>query len=311
MGALKRATVPAFAKVNLGLEVLGVRADGDHELRTIFQSVALHDDVALVVGPGDGLELRCDAPGVPTDERNLAWRAAADLLRFTGLRRRVRIGLTKRIPAAGGLGGGSSNAAAVLFALDRLLGTGLGPAGLVPLARRLGADVAYFLFGGTALGVARGDEIYPLARQVDAWLTLCFPPTGASTAAVFRRIDAGLTPRENAPTIFRFVSSDLTAGAYRLLVNDLEAAALEEVPELEAQVVRIRGVLRSRGAWGTLLSGSGSTYFGVFETAVAARDAARELGRAGFRATSCRTVTGGRYRRAWERALTGEGRRAR
>ncbi|MCL4821164.1 MAG: 4-(cytidine 5'-diphospho)-2-C-methyl-D-erythritol kinase [Vicinamibacteria bacterium] len=311
MAALKRVTVPAFAKVNLGLEVLGLREDGHHELRTVFQSVALHDDVALAVGPGEGIALRCDAPGVPADERNLAWRAAASLLHFVGVRRRVRIELTKRIPAAGGLGGGSSNAAAVLLGLDHLLGTGLGTAGLAPLARRLGADVPYFLFGGTALGVARGEEVYPLLRQVDAWLALCFPPVGAGTAAVFRRLDTGLTPRENAPTIFRFVSSDLTAGACRLLVNDLESAALEEVPELKAQIARIRGVLRSRGAWGTLLSGSGSTYYGVFGTAAAAREAARDLGRAGFQAVACRTVTSGRYRRAWQRALTGGGRRAR
>ena len=157
----------AHAKVNLALEVLGRRDDGYHELRTLFQTISLHDDIVLRPRAKD-VTIRCDHPDVPRDETNLAVRAARDLQRFAGVAQGVEITLTKRIPVAGGLGGGSSDAAAVLMGLDRWWRLGLGPDGLLPLARRLGADVPYFLIGGTALGIARGDEVYPLWRQVRA-----------------------------------------------------------------------------------------------------------------------------------------------
>ena len=130
----------SFAKVNLGLEVLGTREDGYHELRTIFQTFALCDDVVLR-SRARGVTVQCDHPGVPLDETNLAVRAARELQRFARVDRGVDIAITKRIPVAGGLGGGSSNAAAVLRGLDHLWRLGLGPSGLHPLARRLGADV--------------------------------------------------------------------------------------------------------------------------------------------------------------------------
>lgn len=243
-----RLRVPSFAKVNLGLEVLGARQDGYHELRTIFQTIDLHDDVVLRPLRGD-VVVRCDHPDVPGDERNLALRAALALRRFARSRRGVEIAITKRIPVGGGLGGGSSNAAAVLMALDHLWGTGLGAAGLHRLARTLGADVPFFLVGGTALGLGRGDEVYPLRRQVAAHVVVVDPGRPVSTAAVFARKAASLTPRENSHTIFRFVSSDLEgAVAFRALANELEEATLEEAPELRHQVRRIRGFLVREGA---------------------------------------------------------------
>src|SRR5207237_58280 len=176
----------SYAKVNLGLEVLGPRHDGYHELRTIFQTIALHDDVVLSARPRE-VTLVCDHPEVPADATNLALRAARELKRFARVAAGAQIVLTKRIPVAGGLGGGSSNAATVLMGLDRLWALGLGPARLHPLARRLGADVPYFLIGGTALGLARGDEVYPLRRQVRAEVVVVDPERALSTAAVFRR----------------------------------------------------------------------------------------------------------------------------
>ena len=152
--------VRAYAKINLGLEVLGQREDGYHELRTLFQTIDLHDDVAIRPRPR-GLAVHCDHPEVPRDERNLALRAALELPRHAGLAGGAEIVITKRIPVGGGLGGGSSDAAATLMALDRLWGIGLGPAGLQPLARRLGADVPFFLVGGPSLGLARvKDDVF-------------------------------------------------------------------------------------------------------------------------------------------------------
>jgi 4-diphosphocytidyl-2-C-methyl-D-erythritol kinase len=296
--------VRSFAKVNLGLEVLGVRQDGYHELRTLFQTIELHDDIVLRARRS-GIVARCDHPDVPLDERNLAVRAAQLLQQYARVRGGVEIAITKRIPVAGGLGGGSSNAAAVLLALDRWWGTGLGCDGLHPLARRLGADVPFFLLGGTALGLARGDEVYALRDQVEAEVVVVDPARPMSTAAVFARCDAALTPRENGPTIFRFVSSNLErrGDAFRLLSNDLERAALEEAPDLAGQVERIRGILVREGALLTSLSGSGSSYFGLFRAVRQARRAQTALTAEGWRAVRSRTLTLDRYRRIWVRTL--------
>ncbi len=304
--AVKRALrVPSFAKINLGLEVLGVREDGTHELRTLFQTVDLADEIVLRPRPNkSGVTVACDHPLVPKDGTNLAARAAEALRQHGHVEAGVHIEITKRIPVGGGLGGGSSNAAAVLRGLDRLWRLGLGPDGLHRLARKLGADVPYFLLGGTALGLARGDEVYPLRRQIQGRVVLVDAGFPVSTAAVFRRLDASLTPRENSNSIFYFVSSDLEGKhALRLLTNDLEQAALEEAPALKERAERIRGVLIQAGAGLAALTGSGSTYFGLFDEAAPALRARKILVAAGFRALLARTVSLDQYRRVWSQSL--------
>ena len=290
----------SFAKINLGLEVLGTRQDGYHELRTIFQTIALHDDVVLRPRR-EGFTVACDHPGVPLDEGNLALRAARDLARYAKVEAGVHIELKKRIPVAGGLGGGSSNAAAVLMGLDHLWKLGLGPAGLHPLARRLGADVPFFLVGGTALGLGRGDECYPLRGQVRAHVVVIDAGRPLSTAAVFKRLDGSLTPREDTNKIFRFVSSDLggLGNAFPILSNDLEQPALEEAPDLGARVATIRGILIGEGALMASLSGSGASYFGIFDDPDRARRAQSRLAARGFNALRSRTVSLDQYRRTW------------
>jgi len=302
-GAPRELRVRSYAKVNLGLEVLGTRADGYHELRTLFQTVDLHDDIRIRRTPKD-IAVVCPHPSVPEDAKNLAWRAADALRRYAKTSGGVEIRIDKRIPVAGGLGGGSSNAAATLLALDRLWGTRLGLDGLLPIARRLGADVPYFLYGGTALGLARGDEIYPLRRQVKAHVVIVDPARPISTAAVFARVDASLTPRENSNTIFRFVSRDLEGKeAFPVLANDLERAALEEAPDLARVVGRIRDALVREGALLASLSGSGSSYFGLFDDPQRARRAHAALQSQGFAVHRCRTLSLDQYRNAWTHAL--------
>lgn len=304
---MKSLKLPSFAKINLGLEVLSVRHDGYHELRTLFQTIDLHDDVLLKARP-EGVTFFCEHPAVPKDETNLAVRAARALGRFVGTKRGVEIRLNKRIPVAGGLGGGSSNAATVLLGLDRLWGLGLGPSGLHALARRLGADVPFFLVGGTALGIGRGDEVYPLRLQVKAEVVVVDPGVSISTAAVFQRIDASLTHRENSHTIFCFVSRDLERQrAYAVLSNDLETAALEEAPELKARAGQIRGILVREGAFMASLSGSGASLFGLFEDAHGARRAEAAIKAAGLRAYRGSTLSLDQYRRSWLRSLASVG----
>lgn len=299
---MKALRLRSFAKVNLGLEVLGVREDGYHELRTLFQTIDLADD--LVLRPlRRGIRVVCDHPLVPRDATNLAARAAELLRGYAQVKQGVEIEIKKRIPVGGGLGGGSSNAAAVLMGLDRLWKLGLGPDGLHRLARRLGADVPYFLLGGTALGLARGDEVYPLRRQVRGHLVLVDPGIHVSTARVFARLDGRLTPREKSNSIFYFVSRELEgSGGCRFLHNDLEEAALEEVPALREQAGRIRAVLLREGACLAALSGSGSSYFGLFEDARPAKRARAALAVEGFRALAARTLTLEQYRGAWGRS---------
>jgi 4-diphosphocytidyl-2-C-methyl-D-erythritol kinase len=296
--ALSVLRVPSFAKVNLGLEVVGARPDGYHDLRTIFQTIDLHDDVELR-SPAKGISVRCDHPKVPSDATNLAHRAAAALAETAKIDRGVAITITKRIPVAGGMGGGSSNAAAVLIGLDRMWRLGLGRSGLHPIAERLGADVPFFLVGGTALGLGRGDEVHAVLPQLRAHVVVVDTGRPVSTAAVFRRMDAGLTHTANANKIFRFVSSQLEGleDAFPILSNDLERAALEEDPELGAQVRDIRGILIREGAVFASLSGSGGTYFGIFSEAAPARRACSSLEKGGFRAIRGRTLSLDRYRR--------------
>ena len=190
----------------------------------------------------------------------------------------------------------------MLLGLDRLWGVGLQPEALQLLARRLGADVPFFLLGGTALGLARGDEVYPLRRQIRAHVVVVDPGIHVSTARVFARIDQGLTPRENSNSIFYFVSRELEGrSSFRLLSNDLEAAALDEVPALREQAGRIRAELEAAGARLSALSGSGASYFGLFDEAGKARRACAALLAQGLRARVARTLTLDEYRAAWGR----------
>jgi 4-diphosphocytidyl-2-C-methyl-D-erythritol kinase len=271
--------VRSYAKVNLGLEVLGQRDDGYHELRTLFQTIDLHDELTLRPR-ARGVSVECDHPLVPRDRSNLAARAAEELQAYGRIGTGVEIALEKRIPVGGGLGGGSSNAAAVLLGLDRMWRLGLGPAGLHPLAR--------------------GDEVYPLRRQIRGWVVLVDPGLPVSTPRVFARIDSSLTPRENSTSIFHFVSRELQgAGGYRFLVNDLEEAAMEEAPALRERVARVRDVLRGEGALVAALSGSGSSFFGLFGGAREARRAGAALEAQGFPALVVRTLTLDQYGKAW------------
>ena len=191
--------VRAFAKINLSLRVLGIRADGYHELRTIFQTIALHDTLTIRARRGPFV-LRCDDPSCPADQTNLVWRAADAVWaasRRRGPLRDLEISLVKRIPMQAGLGGGSSDAAATLRALATLWR--VKDAAVTPLALALGADVPYFLEGGTVLGLDRGDLLYPLADYPPAWVTLVLPDFGVSTVEAYRWWDEqGGAPRGSA-----------------------------------------------------------------------------------------------------------------
>ncbi len=270
--------VPAFAKINLALEVLHKREDGFHELRTIFQTISIGD--RMVVGFERGaraeVEVRCRLE-IPN---NLAGRAAEAVLSELGIKGKVTIGLEKRIPMGGGLGGGSTDAAAVLLVLPALAGKTIPMARLKELAAGLGSDVPFFLLGGTALGLSRGEELYPFPEPEPAWGVLVTPGIHVSTAEAYRDLGRDLTVIRNSFKINEFQSAGWDAGDRsdlcdwaRFCRNDFEGSVFQRHPRL-AQWKR---KLKSAGARPALMTGSGSALFGFFASRAAAVKAAAGL----------------------------------
>jgi len=284
---VKQVALKAYGKINLGLAVLGRRPDGYHELRTVYQSIALADrlEVRLTAGPRQ-VHLETSGFPVPGGRENLATRAAEAVLKELKLRARVLLFLDKRIPPASGLGGASSDAAAVLRAVLSLSGRQLPLQRLLHLAAALGSDVPFFLFGGRALGLGRGEEVYPLPEGPARHCVLFFPGQGMNTTEAYRRLRRPrLTPLSASPTIELFCSAvnegargkggsgrPFDQGSHRL-ENDFEPLVFREFPEL----AKAKKILQEHGAAVASLSGSGSAVFGLFRDQAKARRAAQQL----------------------------------
>jgi len=269
--------VKAFAKINLSLRVKAKRADGFHEVQTILQAIDLADRLAFRVRRGP-FAIKGATAGMPADRTNLVWKAAQQLWNAAGREGEPRdavVTFDKQIPMRAGLGGGSSDAAAALLALRKLWKIAVTNEALLAIARRLGSDVPYFLVGGTALGLGRGDEVYPLADLPRWWAVLVFPPFGVSTAEAYQWLDEHRA-RTSAPPDERSLPNTWV-GSVVPLVNDLEAPVVERHPAigtLIARLVRLGGVMAA-------MSGSGSTVFGIFTTSRAAARAAGALRKSG------------------------------
>ena len=291
---MRSVSLPSFAKINLDLRILGVRPDGYHDLRTAFQSLSLFDTVTVSARRGP-LAVTCDEPDIPTDQRNLVWKAASLLHRVatgkSSAPRDIAIDLRKRVPSEAGLGGGSSNAAMTLLALNKLWKLDLDLPSLTRIAGRLGADVPYFLVGGTALGLGRGDDIYPLADMPPIHVVILRPGFGVATADAYRWFDeeSRRSAREPAP---RAIPPGWPAWSASLR-NDLEAPVVRHHPAIG----RIRQSLVDAGASFAAMSGSGSAVFGLFERADAARRTANDLSRPGWLSLHTRALNRRDYAR--------------
>ena len=292
-------TIRAHAKINLDLRVLGPRPDGYHELRTVFQSIALHDVIECV--PRDGpFAIDCATAGVPLDRSNLVWRAAEALwraLRRPAQLRDVVIRLHKNIPLQAGLGGGSADAAATLIALARLWSVPVRPAQLTDVAAALGADVPFFLSGGTALGLGRGDEVYPLADLPRHWIVLLVPGFGVSTSDAYNWYDAERDLRVSAREP-QHVPGPWPSRAAQM-VNDLEAPIARHHPEID----QMRTALRRAGALAAAMSGSGSAVFGLFQKRSDALTAVERLSGSGWKVLLTESLDRGEYARRSRPAL--------
>lgn len=265
-------TLEAYAKVNLGLAVVARRADGYHDIDTIFQTVSLSDGLRLE-GPREAVSLKIEGASLPTDERNLAFRAASILRERTGCPG-LAIELEKRIPVAAGLGGGSSDAAAVLLGASALFRLDLDADVLGELALHLGSDVPFFLKGGTARGEGRGELLTPLRDLEGAWFVLATPPAPVTAAQGYAAARIGLTEssaliRLSCSAIQERDSGTLMAS----LRNDLEAGVVSYCPD----VTSAREAMLKAGALAVLMSGSGPTVMGLVRTEKAARSIASRL----------------------------------
>ena len=260
----------SHAKVNLRLDILGKRPDGYHDIRTVFQKITLGDELSIAVAKS-GIKVECNHPQVPDNEGNLVFTAARALLDNYKVTDGLRITIKKRVPVAAGLGGGSSNAAATLMGINQLFELGLTDEELMEMGKAIGADVPFFIFGNSALATGVGDLLEPLTLNPRLWLILITPDTPISTAWAYGNIRRGLTNNLNNITIPQCINH--LAEVIALLSNDLEKVVIPHHPVIQT----IKDELLDKGAKGSLMSGSGSTVFGIFESEGKAKEALSQI----------------------------------
>ncbi len=317
--------VRSFGKINIGLRIGEKRDSGYHELRTIYHTIALHDMVEVEVARGSGIEIRCRDARVPRDASNTCWRVAERVMAALKRRGRVSIVIEKRLPVEGGLGAASSNAMAAMFGLERALRQRLTPCQRREIAAAVGSDLNLFLTGGAALGMGRGEEVFPLPELPPLSCLLALPRVGVSTVRAFAAWDARppaaeltLAGASDKMTGFsngvfdglsRTISGVPARGGDRAetllldlvragIENDFESVVFPEYPELR----EVKRVLKRAGAGYASLSGSGSTVYGLFADARRAKTARARLERQGVASRLTRTLGRAAY---WRNLVIG------
>ena len=266
-----RMTLRAYAKINIGLRILGKRPDGYHDIETVFHQIDLFDEIVLE--PAASVMFATDSADIPTDATNLCVRAARLLKQHTGCSNGVAIRLTKRIPIGAGLGGGSSDAASVLVGANGIWGLGLATSDLRHLAAQVGSDVAFFVEGGTAVGTSRGEVLKYVDLHVPFWIVTATPDIHISTAWAYSNVR--LSGSSAAESLWSVVESGFR-DPNRLaesVTNGFQDLVFETFP----QIGQLREHLLKDGACFSQLSGSGSSVFGLFETESDAVNALRRL----------------------------------
>jgi 4-diphosphocytidyl-2-C-methyl-D-erythritol kinase len=318
--------IRSYGKINIGLEIGALRADGFHGLRTLYQTIALHDVVKVEVGGGTGIEVKSKNALVPQDESNTCYRVAERVLKALGARGKVSITIEKNLPVQGGLGAGSSNGVATMLCLERVLKQQLEPEDRLRIACEVGSDLPLFLVGGLVLGVGRGEEVYPLPDLPPLPLVIATPEAGVSTPEAFAQWDeeygkAKLTggtasskinvfsrsafywlsgswprtlgaPASGVPTVGGDRAEALLLDLVRAgIENDFERVVFPRYPELRD----VKRVLEREGARCAALSGSGSSLYGIFQTPEAAESACRKLRETGVSAHATSTLPRAEY----------------
>ena len=290
-------TLPAFAKINLTLRILEKRADGYHDLDTIFQTISLHDTIEMSLIDQPHIILSCSDHSLPAGEDNLIMRAAVALQDGRVSSKGARIHLEKRIPVQAGLGGGSADAAVTLIGLVRLWQLSPAKEDLVAIASQLGADVPFFLSGGTARGTGVGDKLELLADVAEKFLLIVKPNVNVNTSDAYKALDERSLTTHNSKTI---LSSSVAKQVFdrvdfASLTNDFEVVAFDLAPEIH----RAKTALLKAGANAALLAGSGSAVFGIFDSEDAQRRAIQAIElETGWRVFPCRTIGRSEYEAA-------------
>lgn len=305
-------TLRSYAKINLGLRIGAARADGFHDLRTLYTTVDLYDRISVSAAEAGGtsIEIACADERVPCDATNTCYKAAEKVLQALGLTAKVGIEIEKRLPVQGGLGAGSSNAVATMFGLERALGRELPGRERAGIAAEIGSDLNLFLYGGLTLGTGRGEEVWPLPDLPSIPVVIVTPEVGVSTPKAFQAWDS-LPPGQGSATMNEFNrlvyewlggSSTAVSGVPALggdraetllldlvrtgISNDFERVVFPEIPALR----EVKCALEREGAAYASLSGSGSTLYGLFRTEAEGYRAAERLTAQGMRAVATRTL---------------------
>jgi 4-diphosphocytidyl-2-C-methyl-D-erythritol kinase len=258
----QKLTLPSFAKINWDLRILGKRPDGFHEICTIYQTISLHDEIDLLLTDND-ISLTCDNPDIPTDGSNLVINAAEALRERYAVKAGAAIHLKKRIPSPGGLGGGSSNAAVTLIGLSRIWNLNTPREVLADIAAKLGSDVPFFLYGGSALGTGRGELVEPIDDKPQEYMIVVTPGCEVPTKDAYASIKASNLTLNDSNRILQIcrVNAEFADPGNAALQNDLEKSVLTAYPE----IARVKERLLWSGAKRVMLSGSGASVFAVFE----------------------------------------------
>ncbi len=299
MPTARTIVLRSYAKINLGLHVLGKREDGYHELRTLFQSIDFHDRIIIEKTRREGVSFQSDCPAIDP-ENNLVVKAIRAVCCFSGVKPRMQVRLEKRIPLGAGLGGGSSNAASTLWGVNRLLNLRLSNADLFDLGGALGSDVCFFFVGGLALGTGRGSEVYPLPDQPERHLLLAVPGFPVSTPQAYGRLSLTLTKFLKDSKIPVFCSDCLDhISLGKPIRNDFEQVVFEDYPALR----RLKGKLQRLGAETAAMTGSGSVIFGSFALRKDRDRAQNALQWRTARPVPTRTLTRAEYQAGWVESL--------
>lgn len=294
-------TLPSFGKINCSLRILGKRPDGYHEIRTVLQTVSLHDTLRFATAPDSEITLSCDDALIPTDQNNLIVRAAIALRDRYEIRAGVHVQLEKRIPVQGGLGGGSSNGAVTLLGLAHLWKIRTEVSDLFKLAGGLGSDVPFFLTGGRALGTGTGASISSLPDLPPLDLLIVAPNTTVATAEAYKALSsAALTTRKSDSILAISRGSTNSSDSDQWPVStELENDFEQVIFDIEPEIGRVKNSLLRAGARGALLAGSGSSVFGIFDNREARQRALEQIQtESDWRIFPCATLSREEYSRA-------------
>ena len=271
---MDKIKLKALGKINLGLDVLGRRPNGYHDVRMVMQTVYLYDQILLEKTDKEGISLKTNLFYLPVNENNLAYRAAKMLIDEFTIKEGVHISLEKHIPVAAGMAGGSSNAAAVLYGMNRLFQLGLTDQELMDRSVQLGADVPYCIMRGTVLAEGIGEKLTPLPAMPKCHVLLAKPPISVSTQKVYEKLDAQeVTKHPDIDGILLGLQTGDLEKITSSMGNVLENVTITEYPQIE----RIKDVMKEEGALNAMMSGSGPTVFGIYDDKMLARRAAARI----------------------------------